>query len=65
MGVFFRDVILEVIFYEIVECVYLYKFKFVWYSFFQFSDYIDGIIQQIFCLGEMEIIVYRWLESGV
>lgn len=33
MGAPFRDAILEVIFHEIAECVYPYKFKSVWYSF--------------------------------
>ena len=66
MGAPFRDAILEVIFHEIAECVYPYKFKSVWYSFIQPSDHTDGIIQQIFCLGEMETIVYlvsrKWVS---
>lgn len=33
MGASSKDAILEVIFHEIAECVYPYKFKFIWYSF--------------------------------
>ena len=40
-----RDAILEVIFHEIAECVYPYKFKSVRYSFIYPSDHISDIFQ--------------------